>query len=39
MFTEKGRRIGFDVTLVFSFPDSNKKSFNFLDLIDALGQA
>lgn len=39
VFPEKGRRIGFAITLVFSLKDSNKKSYSFLDLIDALGQA
>ncbi|MBN2395817.1 MAG: RraA family protein [Candidatus Atribacteria bacterium] len=39
VFPEKGRRIGFAVTLVFSLQDPNKKSYSFLDLIDALGQA
>lgn len=39
VFPEKGRRIGYAVTLVFSLPDPNKKPFSFLDLIDTLGKA
>ena len=39
VFPEKGRRVGFAVTLVFSLPDPNKKAYTFLDLIDALGDA
>lgn len=38
MFPEKGRRIGYAVTLAFSLPDPNKKAYSFLDLIEALGE-
>jgi len=36
MFPEKGSRVGYAVTLVFSLPDSSKKSFSFIDLIEVL---
>jgi regulator of RNase E activity RraA len=39
VFPEKGRRIGYAVTLVFSLPDPDKKSFSFVDLIETLDQA
>lgn len=39
MFPEKGRRIGFAVTLVFSLPEPGKKFLSFLDLIETLGKA
>jgi len=39
VFPEKGRRIGYAVTLVFSLPDPKVKSFSFIDLIEALDQA
>jgi len=39
MFPEKGRRIGFAVTLVFSLPEPGKKYPSFLDLIETLGKA
>jgi regulator of RNase E activity RraA len=39
MFPEKGRRIGFAVTLVFSLPEPGKKFPSFLDLIETLGKA
>jgi len=35
VFPEKGRRIGYAVTLVFSLPDSKVKPFSFIDLIEA----
>ena len=38
MFPEKGRRIGYAVTLVFSLPDPNKTPFSYIDLIETLDQ-
>ncbi len=39
VFPEKGRRIGYAVTLVFSLPDPKVKSYSFIDLIEVLDQA
>ena len=39
IFPEKGRRIGFAVTLVFSLSEPGKKFPSFLDLIETLGKA
>jgi len=39
VFPEKGRRIGYAVTLVFSLPDPKIKSYSFIDLIEVLDQA
>ena len=39
VFPEKGRRIGYAVTLVFSLPDPKVKPISFIDLIEVLDQA
>jgi len=39
VFPEKGRRIGYAVTLVFSLPDLKVKPYSFIDLIEVLDQA
>ncbi len=39
VFPEKGRRIGYAVTLVFSLPDPKVKQYSFIDLIETLDQA
>jgi len=39
VFPEKGRRIGYAVTLVFSLPDPKVKPYSFIDLIEVLDQA
>lgn len=39
VFPEKGRRIGYAVTLVFSLPDAKVKPYSFIDLIEVLDQA
>lgn len=39
IFPEKGRRIGYAVTLVFSLPDAKVKTYSFIDLIETLDQA
>jgi len=39
VFPEKGRRIGYAVTLVFSLPDPKAKQYSFIDLIEALDKA
>jgi len=39
VFPEKGRRIGYAVTLVFSLPDPKVKPVSFIDLIEVLDQA
>ena len=39
VFPEKGRRIGYAVTLVFSLPDVKVKPYSFIDLIEVLDQA
>ena len=39
VFPEKGRRIGYAVTLVFSLPDPKVKQYSFIDLIEALDKA
>ena len=39
MFPEKGPRIGYAFTLIFSLPDPNQKTLSFIDLIEALSLA
>jgi 4-hydroxy-4-methyl-2-oxoglutarate aldolase len=39
IFPEMGRRIGYASTVVFSMPDQDQPSIDFIDWIDALGKA
>lgn len=39
VFPEKGRRVGYAITLVFSLPDPKVKPISFIDLIEVLDQA